>query len=800
MKLAPSGTRIPLTHGGLEGVEAGRGEQVGELDELHPEAGVGLVGPEALLGVEPREARDVGHGLAGDGLHRRRHGHGDEGQHLLLGDEAGLGVELHELELPIGAEVLVAEAAGDLVVAVDAADHAELLEQLRALGQRVELPRRLSARHHEVAGALGGGRDEHGRLDLDEALVVHGPSQRPVHLGPHPQVALHALGAQVHVAVGEADHLVDLDAVVELERRRLGGVEQLDLALPHLDLAGGQGRVPGALGACPHDADHPHHVLRAQLRGAVDHALHEAGVVAQVEEREVLTVLTTPRHPAAQRHTSTDVGGAQRPAVVGAHGEGGFGGHGSGPSGRGGFGAQGASRARRPSESIASGHGLLGAVAGHLADGDRTGGLLVGADDDHEPGTGAVGGLHLGLHRATVEGPLRRETGPAQLGAQVPGGVAAGGVDHEHRDLGLGRAEGPFGVAGQQDPLDAAAEADARGVGPAEGLGQPVVATSPTDGRLRGVERPADELEGGVGVVVEPADEAGLDAKGHVAGGEAGLDAVEAGEGGVAEAVGDAGSVGGGGDGRGTFRVEDPQRVGLDLLGVGGVEVADDAHEVAADVVDVAAAVVGGAHGVDDQLHLAQAEASVEVGQQDDDLDVEVGVGAPDRLDPELVVLAEPAGLRALVAEARRGVPDLPRHGGTVLDEGPHHRRRALRAQGQVAIALVEEVVHLLADHVGALAHAGEHGELLEHRALHQPVAGAPTWVAKAAISDCHRADSGGRTSLVPTGALKGSVRRDGWFGHGGRGYRPPPPPTIPPATPARCDASGPEGWCMLGP
>ena len=40
------------------------------------------------------------------------------------------------------AEVLVAEALHDLEVAVEARHHEELLEELRALGERVELARR----------------------------------------------------------------------------------------------------------------------------------------------------------------------------------------------------------------------------------------------------------------------------------------------------------------------------------------------------------------------------------------------------------------------------------------------------------------------------------------------------------------------------------------------------------------------------------------------------------------------------------------------------------------------------------
>ena len=57
-------------------------------------------------------------------------------------DERHLDVDLGELGLAVGAQVLVAEAARDLVVALDAADHEQLLEELRRLRQRVELARR----------------------------------------------------------------------------------------------------------------------------------------------------------------------------------------------------------------------------------------------------------------------------------------------------------------------------------------------------------------------------------------------------------------------------------------------------------------------------------------------------------------------------------------------------------------------------------------------------------------------------------------------------------------------------------
>ena len=168
---------------------------------------------------------------------------GDGGEHVVLVDEAHLHVELHELVLAVGAEVLVAEAAGDLVVALDAADHQQLLEQLRRLRQGVEAARLLARRHEELAGALRRGRHEHRRLDLGEALALHGAADGAVDVGTHREVALHALATEVEVAVAEAHGLVDVVGPgVDRERRGLGGGQDLDGAVAHLDLAGGHGR------------------------------------------------------------------------------------------------------------------------------------------------------------------------------------------------------------------------------------------------------------------------------------------------------------------------------------------------------------------------------------------------------------------------------------------------------------------------------------------------------------------------------------------------------------------------------
>ena len=118
-------------------------------------------------------------------------------------EERRLDVELRELRLAVGAQVLVAEAAHDLVVAVEARHHQQLLEDLRRLRQREELARLRAARHEVVARALRRRLGEHRRLDVDEAVAVEVFAHRARHGVPQAQALLHHVATQVEVAVLE---------------------------------------------------------------------------------------------------------------------------------------------------------------------------------------------------------------------------------------------------------------------------------------------------------------------------------------------------------------------------------------------------------------------------------------------------------------------------------------------------------------------------------------------------------------------------------------------------------------------
>ena len=93
-----------------------------------------------------------------------RHQPVDDADDVLGVDERHLDVQLGELRLPVGPQVLVAEAAGDLDVAVVAGDHENLLVELRRLRQGVESARLHAAGHQVIAGPLRRAAAEHGRL------------------------------------------------------------------------------------------------------------------------------------------------------------------------------------------------------------------------------------------------------------------------------------------------------------------------------------------------------------------------------------------------------------------------------------------------------------------------------------------------------------------------------------------------------------------------------------------------------------------------------------------------------------
>ena len=181
--------------------------------------------------------------------------------------ERHLDVDLRELGLTVGTQILVAEAAGDLVVTLDAAHHQHLLELLRALRKGVELARVRTARHDVVACALGRGVREDGSFHLDEGTLVKRRAHGRDDLVAKLEVREHLGTADVEVAPLHTRGLVGLDAVFDGERRRDRFVKHLDRAGQHLDLARHHVGVNGVFAALAHLAGKLQHVFAAEVFG-----------------------------------------------------------------------------------------------------------------------------------------------------------------------------------------------------------------------------------------------------------------------------------------------------------------------------------------------------------------------------------------------------------------------------------------------------------------------------------------------------------------------------------------------------
>ena len=300
--------------GALEDAELGLARDLRRVLDLEREARVRLVGAEAAVGLgerHPRERRlDLDpEALAPDPrvhlLHRRV-------EELLVG-EAHLDVELRDLLDAVGAKILVPEADRDLVVAVEAGHHRQLLQDLRALRQRVEAALLQPGRDDEVARALGRRLEEDRRLDVEEAGGLHLAADDPHHLRAQGDVPLQLLAAEVEPAMAEPQRLVDV-LLVELERQRRRAADDLERLHLELDLTGrhvrvdrlGAARDERSLGA--EDELVPDLVRELGRLGrelGVDHELRDPAAVAQVDEDQA-AVVAAARRPAGQHQRLTD--------------------------------------------------------------------------------------------------------------------------------------------------------------------------------------------------------------------------------------------------------------------------------------------------------------------------------------------------------------------------------------------------------------------------------------------------------------------------------------------------------------
>ena len=123
---------IRILGGACEYFEVAIGHEIRHIDELERDTQIRLVARIATHGfgvgharewIRQLDLRHLGEDVANEPFHQIHD--------LILREERGLDIELREVRLTIGAQIFVAEATHDLIVAIESRNHQQLLENLR---------------------------------------------------------------------------------------------------------------------------------------------------------------------------------------------------------------------------------------------------------------------------------------------------------------------------------------------------------------------------------------------------------------------------------------------------------------------------------------------------------------------------------------------------------------------------------------------------------------------------------------------------------------------------------------------
>ena len=206
--------------------------QLGEIRDLGAVAEVGAIHPVAVHRLLVGETGERGLDLDPHRAERPlEEAFGDLDDLFRIG-EGHLHVHLGELRLAVGAQILVPEAADDLVVAIRPPDHQQLLEELRRLRERVEAAAMDPGRHQVVPGPFRGGPGQKRSLDFEEPVFVEVAADLGGQPAADPQVALQPRVPEVQIAVAETEFLRDPLGIGRRERRSPGLAEHVDALRP----------------------------------------------------------------------------------------------------------------------------------------------------------------------------------------------------------------------------------------------------------------------------------------------------------------------------------------------------------------------------------------------------------------------------------------------------------------------------------------------------------------------------------------------------------------------------------------
>src|SRR3989344_1552364 len=309
-----------------EHLELDRIELIGNVHQLERDAQVRLVRAIATHGLFERHVREFANLQIQHFLEQLAdHPFGDTDDVRLV-EEAGLDIDLGEFGLTISSQVFVAETLGDLIVAIEAGHHEQLLEQLRRLRQGKEIAGMGATRHQIVTRTLRRRTAKDRRFDMEEAVLVEVATDAGGDARAQLQLLGHLRATQVDEAVAQASFFTDIAVLVERERRSLRIVEHLQLVTQHLDGAGRDVRIHRTGRTQAHLAGHLDHVLAAYAVGrregfravGIENHLGQPLAIANVEEDHP-SMVTTAMYPAAKSDFLTVQAFVQLAAIVTAH-------------------------------------------------------------------------------------------------------------------------------------------------------------------------------------------------------------------------------------------------------------------------------------------------------------------------------------------------------------------------------------------------------------------------------------------------------------------------------------------------
>ena len=118
--------------------------------------------------------------------------------------KGGLDIDLGELGLTVGPQILVPETLGDLVITIVACNHQQLLKELGRLRQCKEVTIVHTTGHQVIPGTFGCTFGEHGGLDVNEPTFIQKLSHVHGDLVAKHQIVLHVRPTQIQNTVCQA--------------------------------------------------------------------------------------------------------------------------------------------------------------------------------------------------------------------------------------------------------------------------------------------------------------------------------------------------------------------------------------------------------------------------------------------------------------------------------------------------------------------------------------------------------------------------------------------------------------------